>query len=113
MENRAPLKGPVIILPQKPPYVNSGNIQINTKPHFLGILQTTKPSYWAYKNIAKHNGFWIKPHINLSEHNGFISKDNGFVLLFILGVWGILFDTLALWAAAPLPKIPGDLEGLS
>jgi hypothetical protein len=23
---------------------------------------------------------------------------------------GILFDTLALWAAAPLLKIPGDLE---
>jgi hypothetical protein len=39
-----------------------------------------------------------------------MSKDNGFVLLFILGVWSILFDTLALWAAASLLKIPGDLE---
>ena len=107
MENRAPLKGPVIILPRKPPHVNSGNIQINPKPHFLGILQTTKPSYWAYKNIEKHRGFWIKPYTYLKKHNGFISKDNGFVLCIILGVMGILSDTLALWAAAPLLKFQG------
>ncbi len=31
-------------------------------------------------------------------------------MLYILGVWSILSDTLALWAAAPLLKIPGDLE---
>jgi hypothetical protein len=32
------------------------------------------------------------------------------LLYLILGVWSILSDTLALWAAAPLLKIPGNLE---
>jgi hypothetical protein len=102
--------GLVIILPHKPSYVNSGNLNSYIKPHFLGILQTTKPSYWAYKNIEKHRGFWIKPYTYLKKHNGFISKDNGFVLYIILGGILSLLNTLALWAAAPLPKIQGYLK---
>ena len=47
------LKGLVIILPDKPLLVNSETIQINPKPHFLGILQTilcAKPPYKTYNN---------------------------------------------------------------
>jgi hypothetical protein len=102
--------GLVIILPHKPSYVNSGNLNSYTKPHFLGILQTTKPPYWAYKNIEKLYGFWIKPHINLYKLYGFISKDNGLLLCIILGGILSLLNTLALWAAAPLPKIQGYLK---
>jgi hypothetical protein len=98
--------GLVIILPHKPSYVNSGNLNSYIKPHFLGILQTTKPSYWAYKNIEKLYGFWIKPHTYLKKHNGFISKDNGFVFVFILGVKLSLRNTLALRACSRAAK-PG------
>jgi hypothetical protein len=56
MENRTHIyEGRNPILPHKPPYVNSGNLNSYTKPHFLGFLQTTKPSkppYKTYKNIG-------------------------------------------------------------
>jgi hypothetical protein len=83
------IEGLVISLAQNHPNVNSGNLKSFIKPHFLGILQTTKPPYWAYKNIEKLYGFWIKPHINLYKLYGFISKDDGLLLCIILGVFGI------------------------
>jgi len=76
----------VIILPHQTTFVNSGNLNSSTKPPFLGFLQTTKPP----NHHIKHRDFWIKPHINLSKHNGFISEHSGFVLLFILGDLGML-----------------------
>ena len=79
------------------------------KPHKYQTILCIKPPYWAYKNIEKLYGFWIKPHINLSKHNGFISKDNGLLLCIILGVNVSLRNTLAQRAAASLPKIPGYL----
>jgi len=58
----------VIILPHQTTYVNSGNLNSYIKPHFLGILQTTKPSkppYKTYKNIGVFGSNHIQIYQNI------------------------------------------------